>query len=234
MSPRFASSVSPSVKGGSIPNDPGQRDMIELRIDRHTWNRIIHFFAIIQEEAQRMKQHIHKLERQLDDRVSGAETMGDESHDILEFLRSAAHDKHPAPPTVTLGPGPSRSCLEARNLDLHQRRDKFFDVYINFAEKPFPLQQQMGLFLEYIAGGEPGGPGGLVAYRTEDDLLTFLTKIKSRTKDRHKYIGNLVNDLKTELEKAKFSRDLVQRNSHGVRFAWRGPSPGRHPLVFRT
>jgi len=206
-------------------NDPGKRDMIELRFDRDTWNRVIRFFAAIHEEAQRMKQHFFKLERQLDDRVSGVETIGDESHDILELLRSAAHDKHPAPPTINAGPGPSGNCSEARNLVIRRRPDKFFDVYIDLAEKPFALQQQMGLFLEFIAGGEPGGPDGLVAYRSEDDLLKFLKEINSRTKDPHKYIGNLVNDLKKELDLAKFSRDLVQRNSQGVRFAWRKRAP---------
>jgi hypothetical protein len=211
-------------------NDPGKRDMIELRFDRDTWNRVIRFFAAIHEEAQRMKQHFFKLERQLDDRVSGVETIGDESHDILELLRSAAQDKHPAPPTINAGPGPSGNCSEARNLVIRRRPDKFFDVYIDLAEKPFALQQQMGLFLEFIAGGEPGGPDGLVAYRSEDDLLKFLKEINSRTKDPHKYIGNLVNDLKKELDLAKFSRDLVQRNSQGVRFAWRkrgATAPGR-------
>jgi hypothetical protein len=218
-------------------NDPGQHDTIALLFDRHTWSQAIRFFTASQEKARRIKERIIKLERQLDDVVYEVETLEDESRVIFERFRSATQGNNSAHCTIDEGRG--RSLPVAHSLVMHNRSDKFFDVYIDFAEKPFAIQQQMGLFLGFIAGGEPGGPSGLVAYRAESELLEFLKSINSRTKDPHKYIGNLVNDLKKELESAGFNRDLVQRNSQGVRFAWRriaATLPGRRPpaLVFRV
>jgi len=204
MSPWFHT-VTASEEGVSMLNDPRQRDTNKLRFNHHT---------------RRIKQRVLKIEQQLDDLVSDVETMEDESHVMFGGTGSSEKGAHSPPPKVGGTCGPS-SCPEVRSLDIPRRPDKFFDVYIDLADKPFVLQQQMGLFLKFIAAGEAAGADGLVAYRTEDELREFLKEIKSRTKDPHKYIGNLVHDLKTELEKAGFSRDLVQRNSQGVRFAWR-------------
>lgn len=196
-------------------SDSSQPDMMKQRVGRH---------------AQRIKRRILKIEQQLDDLVSDVETMEDETHVMLGGSRSPENGKHPPPAKVGGGRDQPPSCPEVRGLDIRRRPDNFFDVYIDLAETPIVLQQQMGLFLKCISSGEAGGPDGLVAYRTEDELREFLKNFKSRTKDPHKYIGNLVNDLKNELKKAGFSRHLVQRNAQGVRFAWRKretASPGR-------
>lgn len=189
--------------------------------DQQTRSKMIGFLRTCVSRARRVREQILALERQLDDLVIEAEALEEGALALLLLTRSAqgragAGQESDDPGAPALQP-------VAHSLILTRRPDKFFEVRIDFAKEPFAIQQQLGLFLAFIAAGRPGGPGGLVDYRTEKELFDYLKDIGSRTKNPHRYIGNLVNALKDLLNEAGFSRDYVQRNSHGVRFRLRTP-----------
>lgn len=196
-------------------------------LDQQAQGRIIGFVRACVSRARRVREQILALERQLDDLLIEADALEEGASVLLLLTRSAQGGAGAGQESNADAPG--RQPV-AHSLILNRRPDKFFDVRIDFAKEPFAIQEQLGLFLMFIADGEPGGPGGLVKYRTEEELIDCLKIVKSRTKNPHKYIGNLVNALKDVLEATGYSRNYVQRNSQGVRFRRIKPSvsvPGR-------
>ena len=208
------------------PVEPNETNEQQIR------SRMISFVRACFTRARRVREQILALERKLDDLLIEADALEEGASVLLLLTRGA-----PPGAGVEQGPdttGPLGSQPVAHSLILNRRPDKFFDVRIDFAKEPFAIQQQLGLFLNFIADGEPSGPSGIVHYRTEEELFGYLKIINCRTKNPRKYVGKLVNALKDALEAAGYSRDYVQRNSQGVRFRRLKPAgtlPGRRGPV---
>jgi len=194
-------------------NQPNQPDWIELKIDRHRWMRLVGFLREIPARCRRIHERVIRIERLGDEIAMERERLADDALAVLELLGIA-------PGGPGSGGDPDGHWLKVKPA----KRSGFFDVWVDSDEQPFQLQEQLGEFLLYIARGKAGGPSGLIEYRTDGELLEYI-KGNSRSRDPKRYLSNVVNRLRTELRRARHSPDLVQRNSHGVRFAVRKPLP---------
>ncbi len=201
---------------------PDQPEWINLRIERRAWMRLAAYLRVIPARCRRIQEHAIRIEHLADEIAMEREMLADEGLAVLELLRVALGGTGAPGGTLDQGGWPP-SFHAAHRLEVAPaKRSGFFDVWIDFDERPFQLQEQLGEFLIYIARGKPGGPSGLIEYRANDELLEYI-KANSRSREPRRYLTNLVNRLRTELRKARHSPDLVQRNSHGVRFAVRKP-----------
>ncbi len=203
-------------------NEPNQPDWINLRIDRRTWMRLAAYLRVIPARCRRIQERAIRIEHLADEIAMEREVLSDEAFAVSELLRIALGGSGTRDGGVD-GGGVLPSFQPAHRLDVTPaKRSGLFDVRIDFDEQPFQIQEQLGEFLIYIARGKAGGPSGLIEYRTDGELLEYI-KANSRSRDPRRYLSNIVNRLRTELRRAGHSSDLVQRNSHGVRFATRKP-----------
>ncbi len=195
--------------------------------DRDLLYSLMQFLAGCAGMAHREEKKILELERLLDDHFEKIQIMSDKAAALTAMVELYLRRSGIAPITVE-GPGPEPPPPRipfAMHLRVeHNPVARGWQVWIDFPKEPFVVQDQVGLFLDFISKGEAPKQGGLAAYRTLDELLEHLKETKCNAKHPLRYINVLVNKARSALDKAKQNPDLVQRDAAGgVRFAVRRP-----------
>jgi hypothetical protein len=203
-------------EGEKVLKDSEQRDAGGvLTIDRQTLGLLVDFFSCCLELTKHAEARIARLEALLEGVLLDLESLGQKASPLWGILQALM--KSEGVEALTIERVHQSNPIAYSIFLQHQAKGGRWKVWINFANQPFELPNQVGSFLAYIAGGAIAKQDGLVAFRSPSELQMHL-------RGTNRDITVLVNKLRSALKEAEFNPALVQRNAtDGVRFATRRP-----------